>query len=108
MNNDSDTASQLILPKDDSLAIGWTFAIKLVLIVFGAESFQILANQRINDLHHSLQLWNRWDSLHYLKLAEFGYSSGDPMKAWLYPLFPWTPEIAPRLAQDQVLTRSKT
>ena len=111
MNNKSDTAPQesgwrnllLILPKEDWLAIGWTFAIKLLLIVFGAESFQILTNKRITGLRHALELWNRWDSLHYLKLAEFGYSKADPMKAWLYPLFPWTVRVFAVVTRDYLV-----
>jgi hypothetical protein len=93
----------LILPKEDWLAIGWTFAIKLLLIVLGAGSFQILTNQRITGLRQSLELWNRWDSLLYLKLAEFGYSSADPMKAWLYPLFPWTVRMFAGVTRDYLV-----
>jgi hypothetical protein len=93
----------LVLPKEDWLAIGWTIAIKLLLIVFGVESFQILTNRRITGLRHSLEIWNRWDSLHYLKLAEFGYSSADPMKAWLYPLFPWTVRVFAEATRDYLV-----
>ena len=111
VNNEIDTAPQkspwkrlfLILPKEDWLVIGWTLAIKLVLIVFGAESFQILSNRRVTGLHQALELWNRWDSLHYLKLAEFGYSSTDPMKAWLYPLFPWTVRVLAVVTRDYLV-----
>ncbi len=111
MNDEPETAPQksgwrglfLILPKEDWLAIGWTFAIKLVLIVFGAESFQILTNQRITGLRQSLGNWNRWDSPHYLKLAEFGYSSADPMIAWLYPLFPWTVRVFGVVTRDYLV-----
>ena len=92
-----------VLPKEDWLAIGWTIAIKLLLIVFGVESFQILTNRRITGLHHSLEIWNRWDSLHYLKLAEFGYSNADPMKAWLYPLFPWTVRVVAEVTRDYLV-----
>ena len=96
MNDESDTAPEkshrrglfLILPKEDWLAIGWTLAIKLLLLVFAAESLQILTNQRSIGFRRALELWNRWDSPHYLRLAEFGYSNTDPLKTWLYPLFP--------------------
>ena len=60
------------LPKQDWLVIGWTITTKLLLLVLGVESFQILSNQRITNLRDWLEIWNRWDSLHYLKLAEFG------------------------------------
>jgi hypothetical protein len=111
MNNKSDTDSQklggrglfLILPKEDWLAIGWTLAIKLLLIVFAAESLQILTNQRSTGLRRWLGVWNHWDSLHYLKLAEHGYSSTDPLKAWLYPLFPWTVRLFAFLTRNYLV-----
>jgi Gpi18-like mannosyltransferase len=92
-----------VLPKEDWIVIGWTIAIKLLLIVFGVASFQILTNHRITSLRHSLEIWNRWDSLHYLKLAEYGYSSTDPMKAWLYPLFPWTVRVFAWMTRDYLV-----
>ncbi|MEO5720079.1 MAG: mannosyltransferase family protein [Chthoniobacterales bacterium] len=111
MNSISETAPQksggrglfLILPKEDWLAIGWTLAIKLLLVVFGAESCQILTNQRGTGLRQSLELWNRWDALHYLRLAELGYSSTDPLKAWFYPLFPWTVRLFAFLTRDYLV-----
>ena len=67
------------------------------------ETFQILSNERITNLRAWLEIWNRWDSLHYLKLAEFGYSSADPMKAWLYPLFPWTVRMFALVTRDYLV-----
>jgi len=111
MNNESDTVPQkshrrgsfLGLPKEDWLAIGWTFAIKLLLLVFAAESLQILTNQRSIGFRRSLELWNRWDSPHYLRLAEFGYSNTDPLKTWLYPLFPWTVRVFAFVTRDYLV-----
>jgi len=111
MNHQSETVSQtsqrkdvfLSLSKGDWLAVGWALAIKLLLLVFAAESLQVLTNQRHTGLRQSLGVWNRWDSVHYLKLAEFGYSSADPLKAWLYPLFPWTVRVFAFLTQDYLV-----
>jgi hypothetical protein len=92
-----------VLSKEDWVAIGWTIAIKLLLFVLGVETFQILSNERVTGIHNWLELWNRWDSLHYLKLAEFGYSKADPMKAWLYPLFPWTVRVFAWVIRDYLV-----
>jgi hypothetical protein len=73
----------------DWVVVGWALTTKLVLFVFGAKTFQILQNQRVNGVYQSLQLWNHWDSAHYLRLAQFGYSSNDVLQSWFYPLFPW-------------------
>ena len=75
---------------DDWLIIGWVFASKALLFVFGAKSYQILENERPGGLRGWLEIWNQWDSIHYLRLAQVGYSSKDVWKAWFYPLFPWT------------------
>lgn len=79
-----------LMSGDDWLIIGWVFASKVLLFVFGAKSYQILENERPGSLLGWLEIWNRWDSIHYLRLAEIGYSSKDAWKAWFYPLFPWT------------------
>ncbi len=87
----SQALSRLItfLPGGDWLAIGWVLAIKSLLLVFGAKSFQVLQNERVVGVKGWLGIWNRWDSLHYQRLAQFGYSGNDILKAWFYPLFPW-------------------
>ena len=77
--------------------------LKLFSAVVGVQTFQILSNQRMRGAHNWLEIWNRWDSLHYLKLAEFGYSSTDPMKAWLYPLFPWTVRVFAWVTRDYLV-----
>ena len=92
-----------VLPEQDWVVVGWTIATKALLAVVGVQTFQILTNQRMNGPHNWLEIWNRWDSLHYLKLAEFGYSSTDPMKAWLYPLFPWTVRVFAWVTRDYLV-----
>ena len=79
-----------LMSGDDWLIIGWVFASKALLFVFGAKSYQILENERPGGLRGWLEIWNQWDSIHYLRLAQVGYSSKDVWKAWFYPLFPWT------------------
>ena len=78
-----------IVSRDDWLVIGWVLSIKVLLFVFGAKSFHILENKPLPGTFGWLDVWNRWDSLHYLQVARFGYNSTGVMKAWFYPLFPW-------------------
>src|SRR4051812_27040112 len=89
-----------IAPKADWVVIGWALTTKLVLFVFVAKSYQILENQRVVGIYQALTLWNHWDSLHFLQLAQFGYSSSDVLKSWFYPLFPWTIRLAAFLTSD--------
>lgn len=78
-----------LVPKDDWLVVGGVLAIKILLFLFGATSFQVLENKALRGLNARLEIWNRWDSLHYQQLAHFGYGSTGVLKAWFYPLFPW-------------------
>ena len=77
------------VPREDWLVIGWVLAIKLLLFLFGAKSFHVLENRTLPDKYGWLEIWNRWDAIHYQHLAQFGYASSYDAKAWLYPLFPW-------------------
>jgi hypothetical protein len=92
-----------VLSEQDWVVVGWTIATKVLFAIVGVQTFQILTNQRMRGPHNWLEIWNRWDSLHYLKLAEFGYSNTDPMKAWLYPLFPWTVRVFAWVTRDYLV-----
>ena len=89
-----------IAGKTDWVVVGWVLTTKLVLFVFAAKSYQILENQRVVGIYRALTLWNHWDSLHFLQLAQFGYSGSDVLKSWFYPLFPWTIRLAAVLTRD--------
>lgn len=78
------------VPPDDWLVVAWVFATKILLFGFGAESFRVLENKPLPGGKDAwLQIWNRWDALHYQQVAQFGYNAHGVMKAWFYPLFPW-------------------
>lgn len=93
-----------ILSKPDWLVVSWVLALKVIFFVFGAQSYKILQNQRQPGFHGWLELWNRWDSLHYQKLAQFGYSATDTLKVWFYPLFPWCIRAFAYLTGDYLIS----
>jgi len=78
-----------LLPTDDWLVIGWVLGTKVVLMIFGARSYHMLENKALPKHLGWLEIWNRWDALHFQRLALFGYSASDELKAWFYPLYPW-------------------
>ena len=88
------------VPKDDWLMIGWVMAVKLLLFIFGVKSFQILENRRFPNVYGLIEIWKRWDSLHYLKIAQFGYSPSDTLELCFYPLFPWSLRLFASLTGD--------
>jgi len=91
------------LTEDDWLVVGWVLAVKFLLFAFGAKSYQILEDKSLQGAHAWFEIWNRWDSLHYQKLAQFGYSATDTLKAWLYPLFPWSVRLFGHLTGDYLI-----
>jgi Mannosyltransferase (PIG-V) len=93
-----------LLPKRDWLVVGWVLAIKLLLLLFGVKSFQILENKRVAGVHGWFEIWNRWDSLYYQKLAQFGYDAKDIVKSWFYPLFPWCVRLVAYLTSDYLVS----
>ena len=90
--------------KYDWIVIGWLFAVKAALFVFAPKTFQIFQNERVVGLYPSWALWNRWDSLHYLRIAEHGYSSSDVLKSWFYPLLPWSIRLVAFVARDYLIS----
>lgn len=70
--------------------IGFVVGVKILLLVHGALSFLLPWNQSIRDLHTFFDIWNRWDALNYLHIAEFGYQAAGDKQHLLafYPLYP--------------------
>src|SRR6186997_660923 len=66
-------------------------AIKVLLFIYATRSYQILEGKALIGWFGWLEIWNRWDSVNYLKLAELGYSTTGETKTLLgfYPLYPW-------------------
>jgi hypothetical protein len=93
-----------LIPGRDWLVVGWTLAIKFLLIFYGGKSFQVLQNERPKGVHGWLELWNQWDSIHYQKLAEVGYEAIDSIKTWFYPLFPWSVRLVAFVARDYLVS----
>jgi hypothetical protein len=75
----------------DWRVVGMIGAIKLVLFFYATRSYQVLEGNPLSGFFGWLEIWNRWDSVNYLKLAEFGYSAMGETKTLLgfYPLYPW-------------------
>jgi hypothetical protein len=92
-----------LLKKDDWLVVGWVLAVKFLLFVFGAKSYMILEDKSLQGAHAWFEIWNRWDSLHFERLAQFGYSATDTLKAWFYPLFPWSVRLFGHLTGDYLV-----
>jgi len=91
------------LPQDDWLVLSWALASKIILLMFGVASYQCLEDEKVPFGWPWLELWNEWDAIHFLRLAEFGYSAADKFKAWFYPLYPWSVRFTSYLCGDLLL-----
>src|SRR6266487_5923441 len=78
-----------LLQPDDWLVVGWALGTKALLLVFGVASYQALEDEKVPFGWPWLEIWHQWDAVHFLRLAEFGYSAADKFQAWFYPLYPW-------------------
>src|SRR5712691_6111633 len=65
------------LPADDWLVVGWAMGAKVLLLLFGVASYQALEDEKVPFGWPWLDIWNQWDAIHFLRLAEFGYSAAD-------------------------------
>lgn len=82
----------------DWQTIGLVLGIKALLLVFAVQTLSTLGKS-----HNGwLQIWNRWDAVHYLRLAEKGYSATGEQRLSLafFPLYPWLVRAVQFIARD--------
>jgi hypothetical protein len=86
--------------------IGMILAIKAMFYLYGTEAYQVLTNSSIGSSKGWLALWNRWDAVHYVNLAENGYqATGEPrFLIVFYPLFPWLIRIAALIFHNYIIS----
>jgi len=77
-----------VLQSADWIVVGWVLAIKLLLFVLAVKSYPIFWERYLKGPHQWFDIWNRWDAVHYQRIAQFGYAATGVTKAF-YPLFPW-------------------
>jgi hypothetical protein len=77
----------------DRETVATVLIIKVLLFWAGAQGAQIFGDIQTPDW---LELWNRWDALHYLNIAENGYASSgdDRVLIVFFPLFPMLIRLA--------------
>lgn len=66
--------------------------VKALVLLHGALAYMTPWNERLADLGAALAIWNRWDALNYLLLAEHGYAADGP-RAFLLTFFPVYPAL---------------
>ena len=87
-----------LLSVDEWLVIGWAFAIKFLLFIFGAKAVLVLENKRLPSNIEWLRIWRCWDTMYYLDVAKDGYVK--PTQLMAYPLYPWLVRALTWVVQD--------
>jgi hypothetical protein len=85
----------------------WTIlAVKGVILVFGVQSYLTWMNKPIEKWYGWLEIWNRWDSLRHIRLAQIGYTGVGSERADLigFPLYPWLVRLFALIFQDYLIS----
>jgi Gpi18-like mannosyltransferase len=74
----------------NSKIIATVLVIKFLILVFAAQSYQIVTDQRLEGTNSFLGIWKRWDAVSYLKIAESGYTAigEDRFLIVFFPFYP--------------------
>ncbi len=93
------------LARADAQLVGLVLGVKFIVLMFAAQAFTILRNERIGSLYGWLAIWNQWDAPHYLDLARDGYVAEGVEARWIvfYPLYPWLVRAAAVVLRDELL-----
>lgn len=72
----------------DTRTIATVLITKIVLLIFGIQSFQIITDSAPNETWFSI--WNRWDAESYLRIAQYGYdpAGADRFRLVFFPFYP--------------------
>lgn len=91
------TATFRWCPADRETAL-FIIGIKALIFLFAALSMRTLFDREDNWM----EIWNRWDALHYLSLAKHGYTAEGEGRFSIvfYPLYPWLVRGVALLARD--------
>ena len=74
----------------DKKVIATILITKILILFFAVQSYQIATNQPITESYKYLGIWKNWDAIHYLDIAQLGYSNFGDNKFLIvfFPLFP--------------------
>ena len=86
----------------DWQTIALFLALKTLLLVFAVQTFAVASE----DYSGPLKIWVRWDGVHYMELAEEGYSGAGKERVRLafFPLYPWLVRAVAVITRDALVS----
>ncbi|MBA2735503.1 MAG: glycosyltransferase family 39 protein [Pyrinomonadaceae bacterium] len=90
----------------DWQVVGIALITKFLILFFSFQAYQIITNSPVNSWNDLLGIWRRWDAVHYLDIAQFGYTSVGERRFQLafFPLYPLFVRIVSFLFGNYVLS----
>jgi hypothetical protein len=81
-------------------------AIKLLVLALGAVSVEVWQNKSFNSWLAWLNVWNRWDAVHYQSIAQNGYQAAgdDRFLLVFFPLYPMLVRVVAFAAENYVVS----
>lgn len=94
------------LGRFDWQTVGVVLGVKAVVLICGGITYQILANERVFSFYRLLEIWNRWDGLRHIRIADSGYTNTGEFRADLvgFPLYPWLVRAFSYVFQDTLVS----
>lgn len=80
--------------------------IKFLVLLLGAFSFKVWQNQTFATALGWINVWNRWDAVHYINIAQNGYQSTGDARFLIvfFPLYPLLIRAVAFVADDYILS----
>ncbi|MFL6567798.1 MAG: mannosyltransferase family protein, partial [Chthoniobacterales bacterium] len=81
--------------------IALLLALKAILLFFAVQTFAV----RLQSYGGVLEVWRQWDAVHYIHLAEHGYSASgkDQLLLAFFPLYPWLVRGCAVVVRDPII-----
>ncbi len=70
--------------------IGLVLIVKLLVLFLGAQSYQVITDKALVQPNGFFGIWKRWDAVHYLDIAQLGYTAAGERRFLIvfFPLYP--------------------
>jgi hypothetical protein len=94
------------LPNLDWSLIKLILVVKLIILALGGFSYKVWQNQSFDSLLGWLNVWNKWDAIHYQTIAQIGYQGIGEARFTLvfFPLYPLLTRGVAFIARDFILS----
>jgi Gpi18-like mannosyltransferase len=90
----------------DAKVVATVLIAKFAILIFGAQSYFTVTNLPFTGTNTFLGIWSRWDAVHYLKIAQNGYTAlgEDRFLIVFFPFYPALVDLFANVFRDHLLS----